>query len=330
MKKFMFLISCLGAALLQTAFGQQDMSARNPNDTVPEWVRRNEQKRDQMDKLAGRDENGMIADRPDFRNPRLHPTKADGKPYTKEELERIEALKKPGEADLAKYADFLKQSKTGMFRLFPFLACVEKNLIRVDAECADFIPDSAGYSFRLRDYNDQNFYDVKSKDGQLVTGSMLSLGVLTALGDAPLESVSLTSDGMKFLAQLKPETGQKEAEKQIDGFLKGVEADGYKYSTKLKIEENTTYGLRVVAYRMPDNVALVLGDDSVNSAAAKFSYPLNRFDKRDDIIVAFRIIRRDAEDGNVTILWKELSRTDAPKLVFPKDVKSVIVKAKAG
>jgi hypothetical protein len=39
-------------------------------------------------------------------------------------------------------------------------------------------------------------------------------------------------------------------------------------------------------------------------------------EKRVDLIVGLRVIRLD--DGNATIVWKELSRKDAPKLKFAK------------
>jgi hypothetical protein len=321
MKRLKWFIAGLGILfLVQTGFAQGSVPT-DPNNREPEYVRRMRESREYWDRFN----RGMIANRD--RQPRIVPRKyPDGKPYSKEEIEQIEALKRPDEADLAKYADFLKQKKTGMFRLFPYLACIEKGLIRVDGECADFIPDSWAYSFRAKDFSIPFFFDLKYKDGNLVTGSLLSLGVLTALGDVSMENVSMTSDGMKFLAELKPETGQKESEKQIEDFVKGVESGGYQYSTKVKVEENTTYGLRVVAYRMPGDVKLLLTDKPL--PRGDFNYQINRYDERDDITLAFRIIRRET-DGNVTILWKELSRADAPKLVFPKGVKKIIVKQDA-
>jgi hypothetical protein len=258
----------------------------------------------------------------------VFPTTKRDKPYTREETAKIKALLEPNREDSARYKDFLRQSKTGLFRLFPFLDCEGANLIRVDAECADYISGSWSYSFRARNYSDATFFDLKFREDNLISGSALSLGILTALGDVQLENVSLASDGMKFLAELKPETGQPESEKQIGGFVKGVESGGYKYSNKIKIGENMTYGLRVVAYRMPESVKLVFdsGDKPV-AGNGFYSFPLNQSDERDDVVIAFRIVRKEA--GNITILWKELKRAAAPKLVFPKDVKKATVKSKS-
>jgi len=47
---------------------------------------------------------------------------------------------------------------------------------------------------------------------------------------------------------------------------------------------------------------------------------LNYVDKRMDLIVAFRVVGRET-NGSVTILWKELNRLDAPKILFAKNEK---------
>ncbi|HVE58324.1 MAG TPA: hypothetical protein VNB22_15945 [Pyrinomonadaceae bacterium] len=321
MKQLMRLIAGLIVLFaVQSAFGQGSLPP-DPNNREPEYVRRMRENREYWDRIN----RGMIASR--NLQPRIVPRKyPNGKPYTKEELARIEALKKPDAADAAKYAGFLKQSKTGLFRLFPFLACEEKNLIRVDGECANFIPDGWAYSFRAKGYSTKTFFDLKFEDENLVSGSPLSLGVLTSLGDVPLENVSLASDGMKYLAAIKPETGSEENKDQTEKFARGVESGGYKYSDKIKIEENVTYGLRVVAYRLR-NVRLFLVSEDKLEQGVYSSSEWNEYDERDDVTLAFRIVRK--ENDNITILWKELSRRDAPKLVFPKDTKKITVIVKS-
>src|SRR5687767_10957223 len=55
----------------------------------------------------------------------------------------------PGYEDLIKYARFLQQPNTGIFRLLPDLNCDENPLvIKVDEKCLSAIPESSFYSFR--------------------------------------------------------------------------------------------------------------------------------------------------------------------------------------
>jgi hypothetical protein len=324
MKKLMISVMFAGFLCgVNAAFGQQGYDPYNP---PPAWVTRMDANRERMDRMNGRNDMGMIIHNPNFKMRPLPRRFPDGTVYTKEDIAKIEAEKKPDEADSAKFADFLKQPNTGLIRLFPYLPCYEKYLIRIDGECANFIPTGWAYSFRAKAYSDQAFFDLKLKDGNLITGSAISLGILTVLGDIPLENVSLTSDGMKFLAELKPETQQAESEKQMSGVASGIEADGYRYSNKVKFEEQKTYGLRVIAYRVQSKVRILLVGDPENGFGSG-SFPLNKYDKRDDLTIVFRIVRKE-EDGNITILWKELSRAEAPKLIFSKEIKSILIDRK--
>lgn len=234
---------------------------------------------------------------------------------SKEERTRIRAIIAPNAADAVKYNDFLKQKNTGLFRLFPDFDCEAKSIIRVDGNCADLVPGSWNYSFRLKNYSDIDFLDVQLKDGNLISKGFLSQGILVRLGNVPLENVSLTSAGVKFLLDFMPKDQIVEAKKQFVQITEGIKAaDGYIYTNSLKADENTTYALRVIAYRSKVNNRGL----SKKMTARELNFiNLNYADKRIDLTVAFRIIRRD-EDGSITILWKEINRRNAPKIVFAK------------
>ena len=81
-----------------------------------------------------------------------------------------------------------------------------------------------------------------------------------------------------------------------------VEKDGYYYAKELRAVEQMTYVIRSVAYR--GNVYRLVGG---------FVYDELDFDKRLDITVAFRIIRKH-DDGSITIIWKEIARKPSPVL----------------
>lgn len=245
-------------------------------------------------------------------------TKADGKPYSKEELKVIKALLEPSPEDLIKYRDFLQQPKTGLFRLFPDFDCETKHIIRSDGDCENFIPGSWSYSFRLKNHIGPDFSDIRFSDKYLISDSFLSQGIMVPLGDIPLENILLTSDGMKFLNDFKPATDKVEARKQFAQIAKVFASDGYIYSKKVKVVENVTYGMRMIAYRskVNDSSQYRYGE---NNKIDKF-LGVNNFDKRIDLTLAFRVVRK-TQDGGITIIWKELERRDAPQLVFKKDEK---------
>ena len=231
-------------------------------------------------------------------------TKPDGKPYNKAELKKIKALLEPNPEDLAKYKDFLEQPKTGMFRLFPDFECEIKNVIRADGDCENFIPGGWVYSFRLKTRNAGFLSDIRFSGEDLITDGFLAQGILVPLGDIGLETISLNSEGMKFLNDYKPAVQSREAKKQFTQIANVFAFDGFRYAKRVRAIANINYAMRVIAYRN-DNVGGLID-----------------FDKRMDLTVVFRIVRKD-ENGGITILWKELKRQDAPKLIFQKGEKLV-------
>lgn len=235
----------------------------------------------------------------------------------REEKKRIALLRDPSPEDFTKYKEFLKQPKTGLFRLFPDLGCDSKNLVRVDGDCANAVTSSWAYSFRRKDYI-PDFLDITLKDGNLIADGFLSQEILVSLGNMPLENVSLTSKGMKFLVEFKPETRIKDASRQFKEIAKTIDSVGFRYGKNLRADLNTTYGARIVAYRNDDKKIARISYYSMSADERKFLGLED--DKRVDLTIAFRIVRKDA-DENITILWKELAQQNAPKIVFAKNEK---------
>ena len=294
----------LGA--IQVFFGQSKGSQRN----VPEASRRLtieqireiefERRRTNMNILSGRARSGHMR-----RNERT-------KPLTKEEKEKIKKIISPSEEDLAKYKDFLKQPDTGIFRLLPDYDCESKNLVRVDGDCANFVSNAWAYSFRWKYYSDENLHDISFKNDTLVSDSFFSQGIMVSLGDLPIENISPTGGGVKYLFDFKPETEFAAVRKQYEQIKKGFENGDYVYSNKLKIKENTTYAIRVIAYKYKDKAKR-----RFTRNGEKPLWYLD-FDKRKDVIAAFRIVRK-SDDGGLTIVWKELQEIKSPTIVFQKD-----------
>ena len=238
------------------------------------------------------------------------------KPLTKEEKEKIKKITSPSEEDLAKYKNFLKQPETGIFRLLPDYDCESKHLVRLDGNCANFVSNAWAYSFRWKYYSDITWHDLSFKNNALVSDGFFSQGLMVSLGDVPIENLSPTGGGVKYLFDFKPETEFAAVRKQHEQIKKGFDDGDYFYSNKLEVTENTTYAVRVIAYKYKDKAQrgfLRRGEKS-------FTYL--EFDKRKDMIVAFRIIRKNddkSDDGGLTIVWKELQEIKPPTIVFQKD-----------
>ncbi len=239
------------------------------------------------------------------------------KQLTKAEKQRFKAMISPVAEDLATYKEFLKQPKTGIFRLLSYISCESKNVVRVDGDCASVVLGAYAYSFRTEDHSDADYHDLVLNNGFLSSSGLLSQGILTTLGDVPLGDVSLSGKGVEFLSKYEPATTKELAVTQYDQFRKGLTADNFTYSNKVKLEENTTYAVRVIAYRYKDELtARFFGEISPNDK----KFQLLEYDKRKDIIAAFRIIRK-SEDGGITVLWKQLQEKKSPAIVFQEKEK---------
>lgn len=244
------------------------------------------------------------------RNPALQ-KKANKKP-TKEEIKRFKAATAPSEEDLTKYKDFLRQSKTGIFRLLPDFDCESKNSIEVSGDCANFVSGTWIYSFRQENYYGDGLQDIIYKRDTIMTSGLLNQGILVSLGDIPLEDVSLSSNGVKYLAEFMPAENREAAFEQFEQLTKGIVDNDFRYSNHEKVKENTTYALRVVAYRFSDKF---LKREITSDNFLFFGLDA---DKRKDLLLVFRIVRKN-DDGAITVLWKELQDQKSPKLVFQDD-----------
>lgn len=226
--------------------------------------------------------------------------------HTKDEKEKLA----PNAEDKLKYASFLKDDKTGIFRLMNDVECAENlYVIRVDEGCSEFIQGSSFYSFRKKEYTSAHLSDIRFKDGLLITDAVFSQNILVRLGDVSLENVALNSDGMKFLTDFVPEELNTKATKQYVEIVKGIRSNKYEYRKAIPAIINNTYAMRIVAYR-----------GNLYKRFHGWAYDLLAGDNRSDLIVAFRIIRKDS-DGTISIIWKELERKKSPKIKYERKKK---------
>ena len=220
---------------------------------------------------------------------------------TKEELQTLA----PNAEDVRKYAEFLKQSNTGITRLVVDFGCAANpSIVVATPNCLKYTMPGAGssFSFRTNNYRIRRLADLTFTGGSFQTTGVLLHGILVNLGDISLEQISLSTNGIKFLTDFVPATEFEKAAETERQLIAGIENGGFSYYSGLNAVENATYILRSIAYR-----------GMFPQAVQNVAYNELAFDKRKDVLVIFRVIRKDT-DGSITILWKEMQDKKSPKI----------------
>jgi len=183
----------------------------------------------------------------------------------------------PSAEDRAAFAQFLAAPDTGLIRLLPRPGEAEAKLsIRGDGAYYSFTRLTTEYGYGS---------DIELGQGSFSVGfAGADYGFLVLLGDMPLESVTLDTPPVGFLASLKSPSTITEARAQYRQSADGIKQDGTVYAKRVGALAGYTYALR-----------------SVNC-------------DRSDVLVAFRVVRKDT-DGSLIILWKMLKQFPAPTLV---------------
>jgi hypothetical protein len=209
--------------------------------------------------------------------------------FTTEEKRLLE----PSTRDQEEAASLLYLPDTGLIRLYPWAR--RRRVVSVedldDGRRPDFNAHASVYSFsKTRHGNGLNGFvdprlgwgELKFGDGRFFAGfTGESLGVLVALGDTPLASVTPESDGVTGLTNIIPPADYLEASSLSKRNRAGFEMARFRYGSSLPVATNTTYVLRSTS------------------------------NKRADLLVGFRVIRL-APDGSVTILWHKLKSYTKP------------------
>ncbi|HLL72055.1 MAG TPA: hypothetical protein VK363_11510 [Pyrinomonadaceae bacterium] len=205
----------------------------------------------------------------------------------------------PSDGEREAFAAFLRQPNTGIVRLLPQSDCREDpRLLHANGSCVDAIPPVPGggsfYSFRSGGHQWGQRADVWLRDGIFRAGfAGESLGFLTALGDVPLDAVTLGSAGVDYLAEFAPPTSLDGAQRQYEMNKVGFRVRNHVYGAAMYVRPAMTYVLRSITYR-------------ADNEQSKMRKPA-------DVLVSFRVVSR-ASDGSVTLVWKELQRRKSPKL----------------
>ena len=243
------------------------------------------------------------------------------KRLTKAEKKRFKEATTPAKEDKERYKEFLKQSNTGIIRLLPNNDCETKDLVRVDGNCAGYVPGTWAYSLRFRDYSNNEFHDVAFEKDKFVSRGLLSQALFVKLPEGTFENASLGDAPLASLMRFAPAENFEETNRQYREISAGMVMDGFEFSNTATAEINAAYGLRIIAYRYGDKWTSRLWEknqDKVSREEVKFG--LLKFDKRFDAVYVLKAIRK-GDDGGLTILWRRLLKKRSPKLVFSKNEK---------
>jgi hypothetical protein len=207
--------------------------------------------------------------------------------------------------DQLKYATFLSQSGTGLVRLLPRWVMTNIAVVPQDNPRAFGINGGGAYFsfyYRTHEYGRGSDLELsrralgpalRSDDdhdplrppgeglpsvGEFSVGfAGADYGMLTNLGNVPVESINLDDASLAFLLNYRPPRPEPQARCEFRRFHTGVQADGRVYKSRLPIKTGDTFLLRSIVYD---------------------TY---------DVLVAFQVVRQES-DGSVTIAWKLLKK----------------------
>ena len=189
----------------------------------------------------------------------------------REELVSLEKkLLAPSPEDQAAFATFLRQPDTGIIRLIP-----RENKLTIGG---------AYYSFSRLTHEYGYGSDIELQQDYLSVGfAGADFGMLTDLGDVPLEDIVLEQPTVRFLAGYEPPRREPDARSEHRRASEGFTYEGTSYRNRLPVEVKTTYLLRSINYDQAD------------------------------VLVAFSVVRKDI-DRSVIIVWKLLKKYPKPEL----------------
>lgn len=223
---------------------------------------------------------------------------------------RVRELRKVNISDLNRYAAFLGLENTGIFKLFPNFNCLTNDLIRIDGDCANFVPMSSDFSFRQKSYIDSQYSDIQFMGDELKSTSFFAQGMFMPLGEIPIDNISLES--VSEITKVAPANKIDQAVTMAADLLKGTNVDGRTLSSRIKPQVNFTYAFRIIAYRVSYSFPPI----SNRTTHLQLKFMSLSYDKRSDEVIVFRVLRKD-DIGGLTIVWKRLQKQESPKIKFP-------------
>ncbi len=202
---------------------------------------------------------------------------------TNNKLSKADIIKlTPPKEDFEKYTQFLKNRKTGIVKLLDLSNCDNRIVAANDTRCLE-VPQIIGngslYSFSARSYLNLRAMDIRLEDEKFSVWYPLNYALFSELGDVPLETLNLTEE-IRALKQFVITKDVSKIAAQKKHFEKGVNIGGRLFTGEATVQNETTYLLRSGKYQLMQRAF-------------------------EETIVAFRVIRKDA-DGSVVLIWRKM------------------------
>lgn len=294
-----------------------DRSDANP---IPDWVYRNQQNREQQNRMIDKDKNGMIANRRDPVNPPL--VSKNREKENKELRKAFERTRKMIEVPSNYKAFVVGGGKLNLVRLQPDRRCYGKGVVSAEEleRCADVVPIPGGgslYSFSAKRHyplmpnivfleegghlvNSSpkldfgiggDWWDIHFIDNKFGVGSDWVQGIMSEIGDVDLNEINLNSPSLKFLINYEPEQNVREVRAQNEVLRDGIKDGDFVYSNSAPVKVGSTYVLRSILYPFKP----------------KFAVRGKWKSEGMDMMLAFKVVGAES-DGSVILLWKEIKK----------------------
>ncbi len=311
----------VGTALLAASFvslsisayaqgtGQTMSGLTDPNVQRREQEKRNDADLDRRMKLMADLERSSIQRSQEIKEPAAAEPVID-----KETKDRIMLQRRVRASDAAPYAELLKSDTAGIVKIFPSMNCLTATVVRVDAECAAYVPMSSDFSFRERSYIDHFYEDIGLAEGVFANRAFFTQAAFAELGDTPLAAGLANDERVLALAKVGVKDATTDDARLTAAHLKATfQVGGVQLRSQVVPAVGSTYALRVIAYRFAGNVP----PPTAGSPMIELRFLSLDADKREDITLVFRVLAKD-ENGGLTVVWKEIRCVDAPKLKLAK------------
>ncbi len=209
----------------------------------------------------------------------------------------------PSAEDLGRYPAFIDRKNQGIVKLVADIGCdANLDVLSASKECVNYTMPGAGssYSFRENMHRLKRLSDINFKKNTIQALGSLTHGIIVNVGDVSLEDVNLEAEGAQYLVKLKPAKDIGKAADLATRLKAGIKEGDFTYASIIEAKPDTTFLLRSIAYR--GEAVKVTGNIAYNEF---------EFDKRRDMVVAFRIINMQP-GKSITFLWKELDDNKSP------------------